>query len=107
MSFASRTVKVITNQITSVFQFLLTNFEHQWVSGLYVVIDNVVRQNTTLSLWQEEEREFFFLLTIVNLTHLMRVMDIKYASCKPRAHLSTIVPVHTKRSTLTQRSVAI
>ena len=83
MSFASRTVKVITNQITSVFQFLLTNFEHQWVGSLDVIVDNVVRQDSTLSLWQKEEGKFFFLLTIVNLTHLMRIMDVKYASCKP------------------------
>lgn len=55
MTFACGRVQVVTDQITSVLNLLLTRLQDQWVGRLDMVVDDVVRENTTLALGQEEE----------------------------------------------------
>jgi len=107
VSLASTAVQVVTDQISTILQLLLAWLENEWVGGLDVVVDDVVRENTALSLWQEEERKLLVLLTLINLTCLVRVMDIEDTSCKSGTHLTTVVPVHAKRTSLAERLVTV
>lgn len=107
MPLASTAVQVVTDQISAILQLLLAWLENEWVGGLDVVVDDVVGENTALSLWQEEERKLLVLLALINLTGLVRVMDIKDTSCKSGTHLTTVVPVHAKGTSLAERLVTV
>ena len=72
-----------------------------------MVVDYVIGKDSTLSLWQEEERKFLILLALIDLSSLMWVMDIKHTSRKSRTHLTTVISIHTERTALTEGFVTV
>jgi len=58
VALASASVQVVTDKVASVLGFLFTRLQDQGVRRLDVVIDNVVWQNTSLTLRKEEKRQF-------------------------------------------------
>lgn len=107
MSLASGAIQVVTKQIRTILHLFFTWFEDKRVSRLDVVVDDVVGKDSTLSLWQEEERKFLVLLALVDLSSLMWIMDVENTSCKSGSHLTTVVSVHTEGATLAERLVTI
>ena len=99
VAFARRCVKFVTDKVASVLYLLLAWLEDQRVRRLDVVVDDIVWKNTALALGQEEERQLLIKLALTS-RWLIRVMDVKDAAGKTRAHLTTVVAVHAKRSSL-------
>jgi len=58
-----------------------------------VIVDDVVREDATLSLRQEEQWEFLVKLALRG-RGLMWVMDVEDASGEAGAHFTTVVAVH-------------
>jgi len=58
VALASASVQVVTDKVASVLGFLFARLQDQGVRRLDVVIDNVVWQNTSLTLRKEEKRQF-------------------------------------------------
>ena len=79
MTFACGRVQVVTVQIASVLYLLLARLQDQWVRRLDVVVDDVVRENTTLALRQEEQGKFLVQLALTR-ARLMRVVDVKHTT---------------------------
>lgn len=61
--------------------FSLSWLQDQWVCGLDVVVDDVVREDTTLALRQEEEWELFIKLALT-WGRLMWIMNVEDATGK-------------------------
>lgn len=89
---ASECVQVVADQLTAVLHFLLARLMNHRVRRLDVVVDDVVGENTTLSLGQEEERELVVLVLVVEAG--LRVVNVKDTSGEARSHLSPVVTVH-------------
>lgn len=51
---------VVTHQLFPVLLVVGSRFEYKWVGGLDVVVDQTLRETTSLSLWQEEVRNLLF-----------------------------------------------
>lgn len=79
VAFTCGTVKIVTCQVRSILDLLLAWLEDKWVRRLDVIVDDIIRQDTTLALRQEEQRELFVLFTLSS-RGLMGVMDVKHAS---------------------------
>ena len=58
VALTSASVQVVTDKVASVLGFLFARLQDQGVRRLDVVIDNVVWQNTSLTLRKEEKRQF-------------------------------------------------
>jgi len=106
VSLARASVQVVTDEVDSVLSFLLARLQDQWVRRLDVVVDDVVGENASLTLWKEEKRELFVKLTFT-WRRLMRVMDIKNASSEARSHLTAVVAIHAEGAALTQSLVSV
>jgi len=50
VTFTSVSIQIIANQFFSVWRFGNVGLEKKWVGGLDIVVDDVVRENTTLTL---------------------------------------------------------
>lgn len=56
VTLASRAVEVVANQVITVLLLHLACLHDHWVSRLDVVVDDLIGQDTSLSLRQEEKR---------------------------------------------------
>ena len=72
-------VQIVTDKITSVLDFLLTGLQNERIGRLDMVVDDVVWENTTLTLRQEEERELLIKLRL-SWRRLVGVVDVKDAA---------------------------
>lgn len=76
VAFAGGGVEVVAVEVASVLDFLLAGLENERVGRLDVVVDDVVREDTTLALGKEEERELFVELALTR-AGLVRVMNVE------------------------------
>jgi hypothetical protein len=70
-----------------------------------VVIDQVVREHSTLTRWDIEKGKLVLSVEVLSLLCL-RVVEVEHGSCKTGAHFSTVVAVHPQATALAQRGIA-
>ena len=79
VAFTCGAVQIVTCKVRSILDLLLVWLEDKRVRRLDVVVDDVIGQDTTLALRQEEQRELFVLFALP-CRGLMWVMDVEDAS---------------------------
>lgn len=102
VTFFGLHIEVVTCQRRSVLNFLLSWVKNQWVGSLDAVEQDISGKDTTLSLWQVEAWKLFFHAFLLGVG----VVDVEHTSGKSRSHLSSIVTVHSQRSSLTESLVS-
>ena len=98
-ALSSGSVKLVRDEISAVLDLLLTWLEDERVSRLNVVVDDIVGQDTTLTLRQEKEWKILIELTFT-CRWLVRVVNIEDTAGKARTHLTAVVAVHTEGASL-------
>ena len=96
VTLAALNVQVVASQAVAVLDFRLVWVEAERIRCLDMVVDDISWQDTALSLWQIEAWKLFFEAIKVGL----RVVDVENTASESRAHLSSVVAVHSQRLAL-------